>query len=132
MTLLPDDLRTDDGEIDARTMRDDDSSRADPVARKTCAEWRQRALGAESGRDIAADTGRADSVVRYHLTGECSHTGAHPPLECVNKNRGAYRVSDSYACERCGAHVTEGRRYCEDCFLDLQRRGVAIDLTRGD
>lgn len=79
-----DDLRTDDGGIDARQINPGRSETlpAEQVDADACAEARRRATG-QTATPIAGDYPVTKNQLIHHINGECSHENhdAEPPRE---------------------------------------------------
>ena len=80
-----DDLRTEDGRIDARSVassagREKATSFPD-VSASECALMRRQLLSGESIRNLSESgkINRHQTTVRRHVTGECQHTHGSPP-----------------------------------------------------
>jgi len=129
--MKPEDLRNDEGSIDARMVRGGSPHIHNPVGRSTCRAWRERACEGETGEEIADATDRQSSVVTHHIRGDCRHTGHHPPLVCVDEIHGVWEAApDPGRCDWCGDHLQTDREYCEDCYVTLERGDAAT--TQGD
>jgi len=83
--MTPSDLRTDDGEIDARLITGGSGSRQRRVRPEECRVWRLLLIDGWTTDAIARewDTHRHDETVREHAIGDCECDHDVPPVEHV-------------------------------------------------
>jgi len=129
--MNPEDFVAEDGSVDARGLGDRSTTRT-KVAPSTCREWRERVASGTTAREVSQGLDQRYQTVCRHVRGDCDHDPGHPPL-IYNHESPGWSIDARPKCDRCGAvDGDDFGPYCEDCYETLRRRGVAVDLTRGD
>jgi len=131
--MNPDDLRREDGSIDARTILSDrPTSDRLVVTPQQCAQWREEASNGASAHELGDKAEYRHDTVARHLRGDCQH-GGDLELEYDEHRKRWFTADPDASCERCGGPVAnDDLRYCEDCHTTLVQRGVVVKATRGD